>query len=217
MAAKRFWLPATGTVPVSVANDASWTATALQYAAGPLVANPSDTAMASRGQSSASTALLNTIFGQWVSQPLAAQVIPAQTFKLQNRCNENNLANNLFLCVVVRVCSLDGGTIRGTLLAATVGATELPQLVANRAISATTSALTVVNGDRLVVEIGNSGDPGAGNHNSTHHFGDPNSGTDLPEDESTTTNDRPWCQFSAGVELWSPRGAVNFQNPGVLG
>ena len=64
-------------------------------------------------------------FRQFVSAPLAAQTLGAQTVKLQIRGYERLANNNMFVAMGMRVLS-PTGAVRGTVLAVTRDATELP-------------------------------------------------------------------------------------------
>ena len=64
-----------------------------------------------------------------------------------------------------------------------------------RATSAATNYTTVA-GDYLVLEVGVGGDPAVGfNHESGMRFGDA-AASDLPEDNTDTTDLNPWVQLT---------------------
>ena len=74
------------------------------------------------------------------------------------------------------------------------------------------SAVVVQAGDRLVVEIG-ANDVNAGN--LQFRYGAP-TGSDLPEDETTTTDLTPWIEFSGTIGFQAAAaGAPNMLLLGV--
>lgn len=138
---------------------------------------------------------------QYVSDPLAAQNIAAQTVKLQFQCLEAHAGNNLFLTWKIFVVSQDGNTIKETLLAIRRDATEVATSLTNRGDSATTTAADVEDNDRIVIEIGLGGTPtgsgGVQGHNGSIRFGCNASSGDLGEDNTQTgTTFRPWLEFA---------------------
>lgn len=139
------------------------------------------------------------LFRQYISDPIAAQTLTAQAVKLQIRGSETSTNNNLFLSWVLRVLSNDGTVVRGTMVAINRGATELATSLTNRADSATSTQVVAESGDRLVLEVGTGGDPTAGSdHSGSISIGD-DSGTDLPEDETTTAANNPWMEYAGTI------------------
>lgn len=142
----------------------------------------------------------DTLWRQFVGPPLAAQVLAAQTVKWQILASETNAGNNCFTALELFVCSEDGLTIKETLLAITRDTLELVvTTLTNRAFSATTSAATLEEGDRIVANMGIGGLPtaagGVQGHNGSARFGDIDT-VDLPEDDVATADDNPWLEFA---------------------
>ena len=136
------------------------------------------------------------LFRQYVSDPIAAQTISAQALKFQMRCLENSIDNNMYLALGIRVVSGDGGTVRGTILAVTRDDVESVIALYNRQFTATSTQVIAQDGDRIVIEVGMGGEPIEGSdHDSSISIGD-DSGTDLPEDDTTTTTYNPWVEFA---------------------
>lgn len=141
---------------------------------------------------------------QGVSDPLAAQTITG-TVKGQFRCQENFAGNidaepQLKLYVV----SNDGSSVRGVLLdfdgATTPDAHEYATALTNRSFPrggvAAVSSVVCQAGDRIVSEVGSRKTAVASaSRTATLDFGDAGA-SDLPEDESTTTQLNPWLEFS---------------------
>ena len=133
---------------------------------------------------------------QWVSDPLVAQTIQAQTIKLQMRASEISANNNLVLSACVRVVSNDGSSVTGTLLEVTRDSLELTTSLVNRQFSETCSEVVVGEDDRVVIEVGQGGDPSPqGEHDGALSVGD-DSGTDLPENDTETGAFNPWLEFA---------------------
>jgi hypothetical protein len=195
--ATRFYLPSTGAAAVSPAYDAGW----------------EDTSFAARLKavttriSSAFTTVADNVntkldedhlYRQYVSDPIPAQTITAQTIKVQIRAAESNAAANLFTSINIRVVSNDGSTFRTpAVVAMQRDDVEWASTLTNRGWSGTSSAVVASANDRIVIEIGQGGDPtGGGNHNDgTMRIGD-NSATDLPEDDTDTNDYNPWVEFA---------------------
>lgn len=141
---------------------------------------------------------------QAISDPISAQTISG-TVKGQIRCKEGNALDNFDqACMCIYVVSSDGTVVRGVLLAvgAYVAANEFTTGTAMNRMLADGDALTSVvaqDNDRIVIEVGSQASAAClGAHNITQVFGD-NSATDLAEDETTTTANNPWVEFSGTI------------------
>lgn len=192
----RLYLPSTGAAAVSPAFSGSWgrTADGDRIAAVITKINSAMTNQAANVPSGSNYAVLGR---QYVSAPLAAQTISG-TVKSQVRAYDVTNTNEDHLRLLIRVCSNDGSTFRGTVLSlGDYGSgTTLANTIKNRKFANSGTALTslAVNaGDRLVIEYGVYG--GSSAATDYLNFGD-NSGTDLPEDETTTSAYNPWIEFS---------------------
>lgn len=191
----RFYLPSTGAAAVSPAYG-SWTDVPNSRLA--LVRTKISSAMTNK---SASAGTGTRGARQYVSEPLAAQTISG-TVKCYIRCLELDVDDNCTSRLLIRVCNNAGTAYTGTLLSlAHYGtSTEFSASLRNIAFANgdTLSSLAINEGDRLVVELGNNN---AGGDNTTSlEFGD-NSGTDLGENETETTANNPWIEFSADLFL----------------
>ncbi len=144
---------------------------------------------------------------QYVSEPISAgQVFTSgSTFlKAQLQCREYNNGDNTRSGLSVRIVSNDGATTRATLLATAnyglAGTTEFVNSATLRNAAyangdTVTASYTTVAGDRLVVEIGYTNNAGS-TVEGRCRYGAP-TGTDLPENETTTTaTNVPWVEFS---------------------
>lgn len=145
------------------------------------------------------------LFRQYVSDPIAAQTISAQTIKMQILGYESNALHNMYVALGIRVVSNDGGTVRGTILSVTKDNVELDaNNFVNRQFTATGSSVVAQNGDRIVVEIGTSGSTTT-NHGSNIYIGD-NNVTDLPENDTSTNIYNPWLEFAQTINFGSILG-----------
>jgi hypothetical protein len=143
----------------------------------------------------------DTGHAQFVSAPLTAQTISAQTVKLTLQALEANASNNLFIQLFMSVISNDGTATRQTILAKTLDNTEIATALTSRTMSATTTSYTCIEGDRLCVEISVQGTPvaagGTQGHNASLRFGSNGAGGDLLEDDAQTgTTLNPWLEFA---------------------
>ena len=203
--ATRFYLPSTGIAQVSPAFSASWNLTTAadrirMYNAHYRI-NSAMTAKTATGDNTTPQSILNR---QYVSDPIAGQTITG-TVKGQLLGNENNVGFDGVSAVLIRVVSNDGATVRGTLLALTypvlAGNEYLVSTDENRYTPVSTALTSVAaqNGDRIVVEVGfycYSKNSKIGSQT----FGD-NNASDLPEDQTTQTQNNPWIEFSADIQF----------------
>lgn len=196
-AVTRFYLPSTGTAEISPAFTASWnlTTSADQIRCSTI---KQATTMTSKTTANGSS-IQNILNRQYVSDPIAGQTISG-TVKGQIRGNESKNSMNGFCSIIIRVVSNDGSTDRGTPLAITTGGTEYSTSLTNRntPVSTALTSVNAQNGDRIVIEIGARQTATSNNQNVTQSFGD-NNATDLPEDETTTTANNPWVEFSGDL------------------
>jgi hypothetical protein len=154
---------------------------------------------------------------QFVSEMLSAQTISG-TIKGQIRCYESNVGVNATTAVHIRVCNEDGSIIRGTVLPisasdATTTPPEFSTTLTNRRFqdagelfAIVLTGLAVQERDRLIIELGFREVGTTTTRYMRHSYGD-NSGTDLPENNTTTTANNPWIEFNNTI-LHLPRAAV---------
>lgn len=217
----RFYFPSTGAAPISPAfgGGGAWglTAGADRLAAVTTRISSSMVSKSSNsdGAGTGSLQSLSHLCRQYVYQ------IGAQTFSGtitgQGRGSESATSNNQRPCVKIYIVSSDGSTVRGTVFANSETevanpASEWTTSLVNRKTPwasespATAAAIASSNNDYLVFEWGaNKINVSLNNRFVTLSFGD-NSGTDLAVDETTTTANNPWIEFSMTVA--GPGGAV---------
>lgn len=193
------------TPPINPTPSASWNDTSDALADAMLLATAT-------AESYPITATLNgsdpSLAKQLISRPLVpGQVLSSQTISAQFLCRDViNGAPKLTLGV--RVLASDGTTIRRTMLALTNSTNAMHSSVRNLTFSAAASFTdyTTVAGDRLVVEVG-ADVYSAGTGFVIIEFGS-DTGVDLPVDETTTTNGRPWIEFSRNIQFASDSAAT---------
>ena len=198
--ATRFYLPSSGTAPVAPAYNTGWEDTSIAAALPGRIYKKS-TAGSTVSFDDASAANRDILYRQYVSQPLLAQTIAIQTIKFQILASQTDAGNNLFTTLLIYVVNNAGSSVIGTVLAMTKDGTEPAASLTNRLFSATSSSLAVSESDRLVFEIGLSGDPANGkSHDGSLRIGDV-SVSDLPEDDTTTADNNSWIEFATGVSM----------------
>lgn len=150
--------------------------------------------------------------GQYVSPALAAQTISG-TAKMRMVVAEETANDNVAAQLVVYVVSNDGQTVRGVLYAgdsdtANPPSNEFGTAYANRAFprAATTnfalSSLAISEGDRLVVEYGARMRGTARTSVLVGYTTGSDGTTDLPEDETDTSQVKlPWIEFSGAITM----------------
>jgi hypothetical protein len=150
--------------------------------------------------------------GQYVSPALAAQTISG-TAKMRMIIAEETANDNIASQLVVYVVSNDGQTVRGVLYSGDTDTTNPPSnewstTHTNRAFprGATTnfslSSLAISEGDRLVVEYGGRMRGTARTSVLLSINTGSNGTTDLPEDETDTTQTKlAWIEFSGAISM----------------
>lgn len=162
-----------------------------------------------------SSSTLDALVGQFVSEPLAAQNISGDV-KGVIRAMQSTADSDMRAQMVIRVLSYDFQTVRGTLLAHDVSAltSEFALTLTNRKFplawtgsGATLTSVAAQDGDRLVIEVGfRAHNTSTANRTGSLDFGD-SSGSDLAEDEVSTTQGNPWIEFSATLTFLTGRTA----------
>lgn len=211
--ATRFYLPSTGAAPISPDYSSGWEDTT-QASRLKLVTTKISSAMTTATFLDSNATDRDCLVRQWVSAPLAAQTISAQTIELQMRCGQVSSAGggNNFLTWLVKVVAPDGTTVRGYIVGSSGNprrddtemafANPTPPLT-NRRDTLTTTSVAVTAGDYLVIEIGTGGDPGIGSdHDVWLRIGDADA-SDLPEDDTDTTDKNPWVEFPNDITFQS--------------
>lgn len=211
--ATRLYLPNSAqSTPITPAVDADWEDSS-GLVRSLTSTTPGGDAMATQSFVDNNQANRDICFHQFVSGELVAgqTVTGAQALKLQALCTERATTNNMFLTMGIRIIAADGSTVQKTVLPVSrddqgIDATALT----NRQYTATSAVTnyTTVAGDRIVIEIGTGGDPNPGSdHDSDIRFGDA-AASDLPEDNSTTTDLRPWVEFTDTLQFVSAGNAL---------
>lgn len=211
--ATRFYFPSSAVAPASPAYSAAWDDTSVAVRVKTVTTRLS-TFILSKAFADSDNTDKDILFIQYVSAPLAAQTISAQTIKFQMRGYELSSNNNLYFAITIR--SWNGSSFQ-TLLALTRDDTELATSFTNRSFTATTSAVTVGEGDYLVIEIGVGGDPGPpADHDSQISVGD-NASTDLPEDDTETSVYNPWLEFPNTISFAGGDRNINVSDGVTVG
>lgn len=202
--ATRFYLPSTSAAPPISPVGSGWDTTADGFVRRKMDTVKTSTAMTTHSHTDADDTDNNCWFRQYIShRVLAAQTIDIQTIKFQLRGRNPTSLNDQHLAWGLRVIGPDL-TERGTILATGRDDIQLAEgTITNRSFPRTSSAVTALRGDYLVLEVGVGGNPAAGGHDTDLSFGDDNA-SDLPEDNSTTTALNPWMEFANDIVFAGP-------------
>lgn len=145
---------------------------------------------------------------RFISDPLTGGSLPAVTgsdaFSLCIAAQESAPAANDYLYLHIWITQGDNDSVRGTWLAnyADTGGSEIPDSAMTGVMvspTATTTAVTVQPGDRMVVEVGYR----ATNTSSTSYTGTIRCGgtaADLAPGTSGVTANSPWIQFPSALD-----------------
>lgn len=211
MSPSRLYLPSSGAAPISPAFAAEWESVNTTRRLAVTTKISSSIALTSQADA---TATSNRDIGvvQYVSNSIASGPLSG-TVKGQISVRQDGSGENLRSQIIIRVVSNDGSVVRGTLYAGdlTTGTgdptSEWSTIATNRRFPrdapVALATVGVQDGDRVVIELG------ARKHAATSvtaelRLGD-NSGSDLPDNETSTSTYNPWIEFSD--DLFTPRGA----------
>ncbi len=212
--ATRFYLPNSGAAPsISPSVDAGWELTASAFARKISRTTKTGTGPGGIGGNRTSTSDHDQILRQYVAGPLSAQTISAQTVKLQIQGYEASANANQFVAWSVKAVD-STGALRGQIVALQRDGTEVTTTVTNRGDSATSTSVTVQDGDYLVFELGFGGAPSDASSYNTQLTFDDIAATDLPEDSSSTAAYSPWIEFASAITLTdvdAPASALSAQ------
>jgi len=133
----------------------------------------------------------DVLLGRWVSDPIVNAKTISGNVSWVIGLKESNAAANMMVHVHVYVTTGDSDTVRGTLLADSVGTTELPTTAAGTTEGTKAVTSTAVSvGDRIVVEVGyQSQNTSATSYTGTMNYG--NTGTNDLAAAATTVTTRP--------------------------
>lgn len=149
----KYWLPSTGTAPISPSKHSSWDRSAHQFGRNKAVTTKINSATTNKGDTSTVSGIQATCAYQWVYGPIAAGTITG-TCGLGVRGDTLNFTNIYRAAAVAWIAKPDG-TLRGTLFSVDVDNVDM-STVASTAYTwtATCSSVTATAGDYLVLELG---------------------------------------------------------------
>lgn len=220
--ATRFYLPASGTCPITPTPDTAWDTTT-GFGSYPTDTTKTNTALAN-GTTRTSTVVLvleNRLDRVYVStQQLAGQTITAGTFSGVVLCEESSGGADAWWQVIIRVVSSDGSVVRGTLYAGStatspsattgaengeMGAASFQSRIKN---ALPTTSVTALSGDRIQIELGARWIPSSTSRTFFIGYGDPTGTADAALTAALSTNRDPWVELSntltfGGVTSWS--------------
>jgi hypothetical protein len=205
--ATRFYLPSSGTAPVTPPTPTGWDGTS-GYVVRPCATTKSNTALTTKSNSktvsTSGTNYLNVVF---ISPQIGAGVISG-TFSAVLRGAEDSITRSMFHDLIIKVVSADGQTVRGTLYAGSTAGTSSGTVGAENeeyATSLTTrikngiavTSVTAQTGDRIQIEIGTKSGYNIASGTASINFGDPSATADFALTSGLTTALCPWVELSA--------------------
>ena len=201
----RLYFDSTNTPPVSPAYAADWDATNEAVRRKLLAAKTTD--ITNGGNIIVTDGVILGM--QFVSDPLSAQTISG-TVKCQMLVRDPDGSVQVTSRLLIKVVSNDGSSVRGTLLeigdySAGTFFNTFPTRNKTFADGDALSSVDASAGDRLVIELGCNNPNG---DEVRFSFGASIPLSDLPENETTTTNLAPWIELS---------GDISFQSGSVSG
>jgi hypothetical protein len=206
----RFYLPSTGTPPVSLPGlPAGWTAGDVPELELNAPATKSNTALTDYSVGETTTSVINIPIAAFISPPLQAQTISG-TFSAVVRGLESNAGADDSLQIGIVLIDNLGTTIKSVLYAGhaaalntTVGALgqEFTTAAQTRRFNAVAlTSQTAILGDRLAIIVGyRSHDTTSTNRNTTLRFGDPTAVADFANTAGLTTDLCPWVELSGTI------------------
>jgi hypothetical protein len=201
-AATRFYFPADTAAQVAPVANGAWGYTSEAVNRYLAMTPKTNTALADGTSIGPWTAGQTALDRRYVSDPLAAGTLSG-TIACVLMAREFATQDNTTSRFEVYVVHEDGQTVRGTSLA--IGqygpATELlNSAIRNKrfADGDTIGSVSMSEGDRIVVCIGYT-DASGSTPEGLAHYGDPTAGTDLAENETNTTANPGWVEFSASL------------------
>jgi len=203
----RFYLPSSGAAPISPNYSAKWDGEADDFARGPAEVSKQNSVMTTRSlDGNGDTSDTDYIYGQWVSKPIVAQTISAQTITLQVRASEENARCNQVVSISIRIVSNDGSVVRGTINESRDDLELSVGTLLSREHTFTSTQVVAQDDDRIVIEIGTGGNPSTGSGGNSHDadmsYGD-DSATDIKRGTNQIAAYNPWVEFDSIIEFVS--------------
>lgn len=201
----RIYFPSSGSAPpVNFALHSDWDITtglnrlmASTVKAGTALTDVTTGTMTANGQ--------QAIARQYAFGPLNPVTVSG-TAKITIRALESAATVNAFGWLRLRVMAPDGTTVRGELLASPNGSfAEVQTTFRNlhpqsySGGSFALSSVAVTAGDYLVIEPGFQRGIGGANGTATYNYGD--TGSDLADDETSTSAGSPWIELSTDLTI----------------
>jgi hypothetical protein len=199
------------TAPVSPTVNAAWTVTSGNTYTMLLNSKSAYCVITSAANfvsgASTTTAPQKMLAATFISQPLIAQTINSgSTVSAQFRALKNASAGTGQLTFYVRYCNEDGTNVQeiGNFANTT---SALSTTLTNKTLTLTLgSNITISDGQRIIVEIGETFTTGTTNHTCSVGSNINSLTADLPVDNTTITASTPWIQFSQ---------TLSFRNRGI--
>ncbi len=191
----RFYLSSTAVPDITPGAGTGWTVTT-SFDSRKATIVKDGSAMTSKTSGAAGGVAPRSILNrQYISDPLAAQtILSGTTVNTQVRSNVN-VVTSTTANMQLRIFLYSAGVF--TLINGVNPGTNLTATLTNRQVAdAISSNVTVLDGDRLIMEIGWFYTAGTNTTRTVINSFGSNSATDLPINNTTTTADNPWVEFS---------------------
>ena len=159
--------------------------------------------------SSSTSGTGNYLMYQLVSDPLQAATVSGATIKGQLRANASSTSGSPRLSTAVTMFIVDGsGNYKSSITTSsgTSGSGDYTTTLTNRFLwngTQTLSDFTLADGDRIVFEIGFNQHFASQARTVTQRIGN-SAASDLAQDETSTTDNNPWIEFSYTFQTYTP-------------
>jgi hypothetical protein len=194
--ATRFYLPSSGSVPITPTVAAAFDNSASTFFRAPLAREKTNTAFRNDSQNVADSQ--EDVYAQFISPALKGQELTANSDVAWSIRVSAQSGDGTYE-VVIRVIASDGTTVRGTFYSAENIGSAWPATgnEASRYVAVTTgtSGITVVRGDYLVFEVGMYNTFSGAATTGLMRFGDAGAADLDAANGDTTAGDNPWIEF----------------------
>lgn len=208
--ATRFYFSSTGIPSTSPAFSASWEQTG-QAVRRTMSTTTTGSALTDFSVTVPITTTQDILAVQFVSLPLAAQSFSGASLTIIARCQEAAVGADAFFEFQVRTYRPSTGDFQSLRTIITT-ATEFGTTASTRGPASTygLSAVTVEDGDLLVVEVGVNADAPSATSSALIRFGD-DAGSDFAFTTGLTTDLNPWVEFTNDITFYTPVGPTNLK------
>ena len=198
-----FYLGSSGTPEVSPSYSADWDVTT-DAVRRPLSGFPRNSTMTTKAYTDSDETDQNILLFQFVSAPMDAGTTGAPTMLISIRGVESNAGNNMFLSATARLVDINGDDYDTPKVIIAFGLDDVEfdatTLTSRSFMMGAITDTTIAEGDRLVIEIGGSGNPDGGqSHGFSLSYGDDSAANLVTTSDVATGADNPRARFNTGT------------------